>query len=398
MEVNADIAIVGGGLAGCLTAVRLVNAKPNLRVILVEEKAHLGGHSTWIFRESDISADSLSWVQPIIEKTWASCDVNFPRQQKTIEGNVCSFRSATLHSYLTKRLADNVFLNAKATRITESHVELQDQRVISARCVIDARGFTAVGPSPAGAHCGYRKYMSREFLTTKPHGVKAPLMVDANVPQLDGLRYFRLFPWDEQRLVVEEIFYSNTPELNAERIGRSLLSYIDRHGWKIQSSEREESGCQAMPMTSEYLTSSVGGEPLPIGFRGGYMHALTGEALPDAVRIADFLSSLEDLTTETARSGLMRFRRSWLSRQRFYRLLNRLMFYASEPALRYLVLQGFYTQSQDVIERFLSGRTTWSDRMRILRGRPPFPLDRALRSLTEKSVAHWPDRKASRES
>jgi lycopene beta-cyclase len=203
-----------------------------------------------------------------------------------------------------------------------------------------------------------------------------------------------LLPWDENRLVVEETYYSNSAEFNPERISRSLVSYVERHGWKIDRIEREESGVRPIPMTSGYLTSSVGGEPLPIGLRGGYFHAATGETLPDAVRIADFLVSLNDPTTQACREGLMKFRRAWLSRQRYYRLLNRLMFHASESSLRYLILQNFYAQPLDVIERFNASRSTWSDRMRILTGRPPVPLERALKSLREKSVQSWPEKRS----
>jgi lycopene beta-cyclase len=210
--------------------------------------------------------------------------------------------------------------------------------------------------------------------------------MDATCPQLDGFRFFYLLPFDEKRVLVEETYYSDTPELNRERIARSIESYAERRGWKIAKREREEEGVLPIPMTSEYITNSLGGEALPIGMRGGYFHATTGYSFADAVRIAEFLSSLEDVTTQAARDGLMRFRRSFISRQRFYRLLNRLLFQASEPSLRYTVMQHFYELQQDVVERFYAGRTTWGDRLRILSGRPPVPLERALKSLSERSL------------
>jgi lycopene beta-cyclase len=151
--------------------------------------------------------------------------------------------------------------------------------------------------------------------------------------------------------------------------------------------EREETGIVPIPMTSEYILGSVGGEPLPIGMRGGYFHATTGHAFADTVRVAEFFATLPELTTHFAREGLMKYRRAWLSRQRFYRLLNRMLFHAAEPALRYTVMQRFYEQQPEVIERFTSARTTWGDRARILSGKSPVPLERALRSLTERSIA-----------
>ncbi|MES2856578.1 MAG: lycopene cyclase family protein, partial [Bdellovibrionota bacterium] len=79
-------------------------------------------------------------------------------------------------------------------------------------------------------------------------------------------------------------------------------------------------------------------------------------------------------------------RRAWLSRQRFYRLVNRLIFHASEPTLRYQIVQKFHELPADMISRFNGGRTTWADRLRIITGKSPVPLKRAFRHFTERSV------------
>ena len=65
----------------------------------------------------------------------------------------------------------------------------------------------------------------------------------------------------------------------------------------------------------------------------------------------------------------------------FYRLLDRMLFRAAEPAQRYRVLEHFYRLDPALIARFYAGRSTLADRMRILSGRPPVPLGRALKSL-----------------
>ena len=41
--MRADVVIVGGGLWGCLLVHRLKALRPDLRVLLVEKSAHLGG-------------------------------------------------------------------------------------------------------------------------------------------------------------------------------------------------------------------------------------------------------------------------------------------------------------------------------------------------------------------
>ena len=62
---------------------------------------------------------------------------------------------------------------------------------------------------------------------------------------------------------------------------------------------------------------------------------------------------------------------------------------------RYLVLQSLYSQPADVITRFTASRTTWSDRLRILFGRPEVPAERALKSITETTVQAWADARAA---
>jgi lycopene beta-cyclase len=254
-----------------------------------------------------------------------------------------------------------------------------------AGCILDARGFEDL---PTAQTNGYQKYLGFDFVLdpSTPHGLTSPVLIDASCPQLEGFRFFRLLPLSDDRVFVAETFYSDSAELNEERTSKSILSYVERRGWKIKKQERKEKGVMPMPLTSDAIKTSVTGEALLIGVRGGYFHSLSGETLPDAVRFAEHLAKIPELTTSSARESLMRFRRPWLSRQRFYRLVNRLMFHASEPTLRYQVLQKFYELPDDMISRFNGGRSTWADRVRILTGKAPVPLKRAFRHFSERSV------------
>ena len=74
---------------------------------------------------------------------------------------------------------------------------------------------------------------------------------------------------------------------------------------------------------------------------------------------------------------------SW-RRGRYFRLLNRMMFRAAEPPERFRILERFYRLPEGLIARFYAGRLTWRDRARILIGRPPVPVGRALKCLFER--------------
>lgn len=383
MASNTDVLIVGGGLAGCLMALKLSVARPELKIQLIESAERLGGAQTWGFRATDIPAEAMEWIEPLLEKSWTNSQVRFPKLDRTLSASYHTMRSENLHKHLLKVLGQGVRLKSKVARITDSEVTLENGKKISASCVLDTRGFTG---APSAKVSGYQKFIGFDCELETPHDLTTPIVVDATCPQLDGFRYFSLLPWDETRILVKETFYSDSPDLNLERITKSIRSYMERRGWKIKAITKEERGVLPIPMTSDYITNSAEGEALPVGVRGGYFHATTGFSLPDAVRFAEIISAVPEITTQKAREALMKQRRSWLSRQRFYRIVNRLIFYASEPSLRYQVMQKFYELPEETIERFYSGRTTWSDRIRILRAKPPLPMSRTLKSFTEKAV------------
>ena len=118
------------------------------------------------------------------------------------------------------------------------------------------------------------------------------------------------------------------------------------------------------------------------GRRGSVFAALLpshhGYSLPDAVRRRCDANSPQPALLP----GQMRAeaKRSWQSRS-FYRLLNRMLFRAARPHLRYRVLEHFYRLDPDLIARFYAGRSTLRDKIRIVSGKPPVPVGQALRSL-----------------
>jgi lycopene beta-cyclase len=110
-------------------------------------------------------------------------------------------------------------------------------------------------------------------------------------------------------------------------------------------------------------------------------HPTTGYSLPEAVRLADAIAACPDLRGP-ALYALTRGRsqEAW-RRNRFFRLRNKMLYRAAKPEERYRVLQHFYGLPQPLVGRFYAGRPTWGDKLRILSGRPPVPVGRALRAL-----------------
>jgi lycopene beta-cyclase len=119
--------------------------------------------------------------------------------------------------------------------------------------------------------------------------------------------------------------------------------------------------------------------------RAALFHPTTGYSLPEAVRLADAIAVSPDLRGP-ALYALTRERslEAW-RRGRFFRLLNRMLYRAAKPEERYRVLEHFYRLPQPLVGRFYAGLPTWGDKLRVLSGRPPVPVGKALRAL----LAPW---------
>ena len=54
------------------------------------------------------------------------------------------------------------------------------------------------------------------------------------------------------------------------------------------------------------------------------------------------------------------------------------------------MLERFYGLSEGLVRRFYAGRSTLLDKARILTGKPPVPIRRALRELRETGERQTP--------
>src|SRR3546814_6332325 len=106
----------------------------------------------------------------------------------------------------------------------------------------------------------------------------------------------------------------------------------------------------------------------------GQCHATTGYSLDQAVRTASALPALVD-RSDLAAVLRARAAASW-RRQRFYRMLGAMLFRAAEPDERFRIFARFYRLSPRLIARFFAGRSTATDTLRLLAGKPPVAIGR----------------------
>ena len=377
MQNERRLVIAGGGLAGCLTALALATARSDVELLLVEQGDGFGGNHIWSFFDDDVAASDRWLVEPMIAGHWPGYDVRFPARQRTLPTGYQSVRSGWLDQQVRERLRpDQYRLNASIAEVEEKALVLGSGERIEGDAIIDARG---PGPSDA-LDLGWQKFVGREYRLASPHGLSRPMVMDASVEQADGYRFVYCLPFADDRLLIEDTYYTTGPELDRDALGARIEAYAAGRGWRIADLEREETGVLPVAMGGDFDAFWPVSDPVArIGLRGSFFHPTTGFSLPDAVRTAVLIARQPEFAGLAA---LLREEAARLWRERgFYRLLNRMLFRAAEPARRYRVLEHFYRLDPGLIARFYAGRSTLGDKARILSGRPPVPVVKALAAL-----------------
>lgn len=372
-----DIILLGGGLASGLTALRLAALRPELRVAIIEAGERIGGDHIWSSFDTDMTPEQRAWTAPLYARRWESYDIRFPKYTRRFDLGYASARSAHLDAAVRAALpAERILTGAPAVMFDAESVTLEDQRTLTARVVIDGRGQIK---TPA-LELAWQKFVGLEIETERPHGVTRPMVMDATVDQIGGYRFVYVLPWDARRLLVEDTYYSGDSQLAESTVKARLADYADAAGWGPYRELRTESGVLPLTLGGDIgALLAEGPEGVPqFGMRAALFHPVTGYSFPDAVKTADLIAGLPRFDPALLKSALAAHAQRHWQQGWYYRLLNRFMFKAAEPAERYRVLQHFYALPTPLVQRFYAGDTTRTDKLRILIGEPPVPVSRAL--------------------
>lgn len=385
--ISCDLCIVGGGLAGGLTALAIAQRRPDIDVLLVEGAETLGGNHVWSWFDSDLSVEGRAMLAPMTTARWQGHDVRFPGYDRTLSGCYNSMASERFDVHMHETLGDRALMGSAANRIDPDGITLADGRRIVAGGVIDARG----GGDLSALSCGWQKFMGRELRLTAPHGLSRPVIMDTTVDQSEGYRFVYLLPFGERDVFVEDTYYSDTPGLDLPELERRIDAYAAAQGWTVEAVLRHETGVLPVLMGGDFDAFWPASDPIPrAGARGGLFHPTTGYSLPDAVDFALSLCRLNNFSTPAlARFSRDRSAAAWKNRG-YYRLLDSMLFRAAPPAERWRIFDRFYRLSEPLIARFYAARSTAFDKARILCGKPPVPIRAAINAIinTKKSGSH----------
>ena len=375
--IRCDVAIVGAGLAGGLIALALAKRHPDLDLRLIDAADTVGGNHVWSFFGSDVAQADRWIVEPLVCHGWRGYDVAFPHHARTIAETYYSIESERLDAVVRRTLPpEALMLGTKALAASPTAVVLADGARVEATGVIDARGTGDLGC----LDLGWQKFVGREVAAV--HGRERPTVMDATVKQVDGYRFVYVLPFAPNRVFVEDTYYSDKAELNRRDIALRLDRYLADHGWTGETL-REESGVLPVAMGGDFdaYWRSGGRHVAKAGMRAGLFHPTTGYSLPDAVRTAAMIAARTDFSGEGLHDATHALAKATWDARGFYRMLDTMLFRAAEPEERYRVLERFYRLDPALIGRFYAGRSTMNDKARILIGKPPVPIGRAVSAL-----------------
>ena len=384
-QAGWDLVLVGAGLANGLIAWRLQTERPDLRILVLEQAATMGGNHTWSFHDSDLTPAQRDWLAPLVAHHWHGYAVRFPELTRTLDGGYNSIASTDFARIVTAALGDALRVNCPVTAITPTTVTLADGTVLQAGAVIDGRGVAA----SANVALGYQTFLGQELRLTAPHGLTKPVIMDATVAQESGYRFVYVLPFTLDTLLIEDTHYVDQGHIDADKLRANIAAYARQRDWHVAEVLREERGSLPITLAGDFAAywRALNGQPCS-GLRAGLFHPTTGYSLPHAVRLAQRIATLADLSAPALFAAIhAEAEQAWRG-QGFFRLLNRMLFLAGRSDRRWGVMQRFYRLRAPLIARFYAGRLTLLDKLRLVSGKPPVPVMEAMAAARKTHPQH----------
>jgi len=374
--------LVGGGLANGLIAWRLRQRQPALKIVMLEAGERIGGNHTWSFHGDDLTPEQHKWLGPLVAQRWQGYEVRFPRYTRRLPGEYLSVTAESFAGALETAMGENIRTCCEVSEITPHGVTLSDGSLLRANAVIDGRGYQ---PSPY-LTVGLQAFLGQQWRLAEPHGLTRPILMDATVDQQQSYRFVYTLPLSEDTLLIEDTHYQDSVELDGDEARKRIADYAHAQGWQLRELQREEQGSLPITLAGEPKAfRQQQGERLCSGLRAGLFHATTGYSLPLAAALAEHIAASGKPEHVRLHKLIEQFAARQWRRQRFFRLLNRMLFLAGRPEQRWQVMQRFYQLDDGLIARFYAGRLRLSDMARILSGKPPVPVGEALLAALKKT-------------
>jgi lycopene beta-cyclase len=383
-DIDADYLLVGGGLQNALILLALAARKPEASIILLERDNALGGNHIWSFQALDLPESAHLWASPLVEYAWPGYQLHFDGSSRWVQGSYRSCSSEHLDRVVRgvagQRENIRIHTGIAVVRCDASSATLASGEILRGRIVVDARGPERC---PARASGGFQKFVGLECSLRQTTAMKAPILMDSRCNQQDGFRFHYILPFTEDRVLIEDTYFSNNPDIDIETLRKGILDDAPRLGLNVDRVLRTEVGVLPMPSRSAFSAKPHG--PIHAGYAGGWFNPGTGYSLAAASRLAEHLS--QTAIDDTFGPGWRTLVRRMRIQSHFLAFLNLLMFGFFHDASRRRLMERFYMVPDEVVHRFFAMESTAVDMWRVMYvGAPWTPKGWAKRAETAADV------------
>ncbi|TMJ20486.1 MAG: lycopene beta-cyclase CrtY [Alphaproteobacteria bacterium] len=282
------ILIAGGGMAGCLAALAMARTRPEVPLLIVEERETFGGEGHRLFAQDELGPEGTALIDPIAPALWPGFYLAFPDLARKMKGAWGDLDAQSLHRAMVATLAHGQYrLGTKVVAVRDDALVLDGGETVKAEGAIDARGAANL----SALELLYEARLERDYRFGAPHGVDRPVLIDATVDQGAGLRYFECVPLSEDRMAIADICISERSQ-GDEQAGARIDAYVKARPWSRPETLAERAAARPLPFGGDFSAFwRLGGARVAkIGLRGGFIHPVTGRAVGDAARTALLLA------------------------------------------------------------------------------------------------------------
>lgn len=356
------VLIAGGGTAGCLAALALARLRPEIPLLIVEERETFGGDRFRALFDAEFERAEADLIEPLAEHHWPGFYVAFPGFSRKFKADMLAFGPTALHKAMIEALKpDQYRLGTKVVAVREDALVLDGGETIKAEGAIDARG--AANLSMLGLLWETR--LERDYLMAAPHKVDRPVLIDATAEGAEGLSFVQCLPLGETRMTIADVAMAEHGQPDAGAAER-LDRYAKLRGWGEAQIEAERIVARPLPMDGDFAAFwRIGGARVAkIGLRGGFLHPATGRTVADAARTGVLLAHQRDFSGPALHDLFeTQAKAAWKKREPMRALVAALA--AARPGERRAMLERFYALDPGLITRFHADKLGMLERRKV---------------------------------
>lgn len=243
-----DLVLVGGSLTNKLLAWRLMQTRPDVTFMLLENGNAPSGNQTIWFRGTDVTRAQLEWLWVLCAKSFPSHDMQRKHSEpRRIGGAFHSIDCGDLDSKVRELAGERIRVRAEVKDVHDTGVTLASGETIEARAVIDGRDLQG---TPTWLHT----FQDLHHVEVES-GLEVPVMalrkttavalpIAGEVPQISrpivgtSVGLFHHTTGEVLPMAVDLAEVIPTLELNPRSLTQWLAEHIDRH-WNSQAFYRQ---------------------------------------------------------------------------------------------------------------------------------------------------------------